>query len=371
MVEKIDYNILMANGYPIETVMEAYSRASFHHNSNEMEILGIYLEKQWSELPLGFLIDHGWEFMKDLDKIYEQVEKDIGGKEFDKFLSFLLQDFVCKKYLSIIDPEYRDEKKLMFRDDARTILSKISNSSFLLSYKEVKMILDKILGVDKNGQYDVNVENICFFRLTDLSDNFTKDNFISLIGMKELTPYYRTIFSAKSSINKEILGEAIITSAHLEYLPLSIILSVDWDHIVPYAVLTEERLSYLISFFKNKFNKNSDLLYQKINNYNHRIKEYGCYDLSGDLGESNKKWSRLHNNIVVKIYDLYKLNEYILNILMKRKRNNYPEKAESVIDNMVSKYGAESVNIWFKIMSENFPEKEIPFYEELNKRFEE
>ena len=371
MVEKIDYNILMANGYPIETVMEAYSRASFYHNSNEMEILGIYLEKQWSELPLGFLIDHGWEFMKDLDKIYEQVEKDVGGKEFDKFLSFLLQDFVCKKYLSIIDPEYRDEKKLMFRDDARTILSKITNASFLLSYKEVKMILDKILGVDKNGQYDVNVENICFFRLTDLDDNFTKNNFISLIEMKELAPYYRTIFSTKSSIDKEILDEAIITSAHLEYLPLSVILSVDWEHIVPYVVLTEERLSYLISFFKNKFDKNPDLLYQKINNYTHRIKEYGCYDLSGDIKENNKKWSRVHNNIVVKIYDSYKLNEYILNILMKRKRKNNPEETESFINDMVNKYGSESVNIWFKIMSENFPEKEIPFYEELNKRFEE
>lgn len=368
MVEKIDYNILMANGYPIETVMEAYSCASFHHNSNEMEILGIYLEKQWSELPLGFLIDHGWEFMKDLDKIYEQVEKDIGGKEFDKFLSFLLQDFVCKKYLSIIDPEFQNEKKLMFRDDANTILRKISNSSFLLSYKEVKMILDKISEVNKNGQYDVNVENICFFRFTDLDDSFTKDNFISLIGMKELTPYYRTIFSAKSSINKEILGEAIITSAHLEYLPLSIILSVDWDHIVPYAVLTEERLSYLISFFKNKFDKNPDLLYQKINNYNHHIKEYGCYDLKGN----DKKWSRIHNDIVVEIYDSYKLNEYILNILMKkRKLKDNPKKAKSLIDDMVGKYGAESVNIWFKIMSEYFPEKEIPFYEELNKRFEE
>ena len=366
MVEKIDYNILMANGYPIETVMEAYSRASFYHNSNEMEILGIYLEKQWSELPLGFLIDHGWEFMKDLDKIYEQVEKDIGGKEFDKFLSFLLQDFVCKKYLSIMDPDFRNEKKLMFWDDANTILRKISNSSFLLSYKEVKMMLDKILGVDNNGQYDVNVENICFFRLTDLDDSFTKNNFISLIEMKELAPYYRTIFSTKSSIDKEILDEAIITSAYLEYLPLSVILSVDWEHIVPYVVLTEERLSYLISFFKNKFDKNPDLLYQKINNYNHRIKE--C----GDIKESNKKWSRVHNNIVVKIYDSYKLNEHILNILMKkRKRKDNPEEAESFIDDMVNKYGAESVNIWFKIMSENFPEKEIPFYEELNKRFEE
>ena len=370
MVEKIDYNILMANGYPIETVMEAYSRASFYHNFNEIEILGFYLENQWSELPLEFLIEHGWEFMKDLDKIYDQVEKDIGGKKFDKFLSFLLQDFVCKKYLSIQDPVFRNEK-IIFRDNARNILSKITNLAFLLSYKEVKMILDKISEVDKNGQYDVNVENICYCRLTELDDSFTKDNFISLIGMKELIPYYRTIFSAKSSIGKEILDEAIITSAHLEYLPLSIILSVDWDHIVPYAVLTEERLSYLISFFKNKFDKNPDFLYQKINNYNHRIKEYGCYDLSGDFAESNKKWSRLHNNIVVKIYDLYKLNEYILNILMKRKRNNYPEKAESVIDNMVSKYGAESVNIWFKIMSEKNKKKVIPFYEELNKRFEE
>ena len=371
MVEKIDYNVLMANGYHIETVMEAYSRASFYHNFNEMEILGFYLENQWSELPLEFLIEHGWGFMKDLDKIYDQVEKDIGGKEFDKFLSFLLQDFVCKKYLGIQDPDFRNEKKLMFRDNANTILKKISNLSFLLSYKEVKMILDKISEVNKNGQYDVNVENICFFRLTDLDDRFTKDNFISLIGMKELTPYYRTIFSAKSSIDKEILDEAIITSAHLEYLPLSIILSVDWDHIVPYAVLTEERLSYLISFFKNKFDKNPDLLYQKINNYNHRIKEYGCYDLSGDIKENNKKWSRVHNNIVVKIYDSYKLNEYILNILMKRKRKNNPEEDGSFINNMVNKYGAESVNIWFKIMSENFPEKEIPFYEELNKRFEE
>lgn len=366
MVEKIDYNILMANGYPIETIMEAYSRASIYHNSNEMEILGFYLENQWSELPLGFLIEHGWEFMKDLDKIYDQVKKDNEGKEFDKFLSFLLQDFVCKKYLSIIDPEFRNEKKLMFRDDANTILRKISNSSFLLSYKEVKMILDKILGVDKNGQYDVNVENICFFRLTDLDDSFTKNNFISLIEMKGLTPYYRTIFSAKSSIDKEILDEAIVSSAHLEYLPLSVILSVDWEHIVPYVVLTEERLSYLISFFKNKFDKNPDLLYQKINNYNHRINK--C----GDIKESNKKWSRVHNNIVVKIYDSYKLNEYILNILMKkRKRKDNPEEAESFIDDMVNKYGAESVNIWFKIMSENFPEKEIPFYEELNKRFEE
>ena len=371
MVEKIDYNILMANGYPIETVMEAYSRASFYHNFNEMEILGLYLEKQWSKLPLQFLIEHGWEFMKDLDKIYDQVEKDIGGKEFDKFLSFLLQDFVCKKYLGIQDPDFRNEKKLMFRDNANTILKKISNLSFLLSYKEVKMILDKISEVNKNGQYDVNVENICFFRLTDLGDRFTKDNFISLIGMKELTLYYRTIFSAKSSIDKEILDEAIITSAHLEYLPLSIILSVDWDHIVPYAVLTEERLSYLISFFKNKFDKNPDLLYQKINNYNHRIKEYGCYDLRGNIEEDNKKWSRIHNNIVVEIYDSYKLNEYIINILMKRKRKDNPEEAESFIDDMVGKYGAESVNIWFKIMSENFPEKEIPFYEELNKRFEE
>ena len=368
MVEKIDYNVLMANGYHIETVMEAYSRASFYHNFNEMEILGFYLENQWSELPLEFLIEHGWEFMKDLDKIYDQVEKDIGGKEFDKFLSFLLQDFVCKKYLGIQDPDFRNEKKLMFRDNANTILKKISNLSFLLSYKEVKMILDKISEVNKNGQYDVNVENICFFRLTDLDDRFTKDNFISLIGMKELTPYYRTIFSAKSSIDKEILDEAIITSAHLEYLPLSIILSVDWDHIVPYAVLTEERLSYLISFFKNKFDKNPDLLYQKINNYNHRIKEYDCYDLRGN----NKKWSRIHNDIVVEIYDSYKLNEYILNILMKkRKLTDNPKEAESFINDMVGKYGAESVNIWFKIMSENFPEKEIPFYEELNKRFEE
>lgn len=367
MVEKIDYNKLMANEYSIETVMEAYSRASFYHNFNEMEILGFYLENQWSELPLEFLIEHGWEFMKDLDKIYDQVEKDIRGKEFDKFLSFLLQDFVCKKYLSILDPEFRNEKKLMFRDNANTILKKISNLSFLLSYKEVKMILDKISEVDKNRQYDVNVENICFFRLTELGDSFTKDNFISLIGMKELAPYYRTIFSAKSSIGKEILDEAIITSAHLEYLPLSIILSVDWDHIVPYAVLTEERLFYLISFFKNKFDKNPDFLYQKINNYNHRIKEYGCYDLKGN----DEKWSRVHNDIVVEIYDSYKLNEYILNILMKRKLKNNPKETESLIDNMIGKYGAESVNIWFKIMSENFPEKEIPFYKELNKRFEE
>ena len=371
MVEKIDYNILMANGYPIETVMEAYSRASFYHNSNEMEILGIYLENQWSELPLGFLIEHGWKFMKDLDKIYDQVKKDNKGKEFDKFLSFLLQDFVCKKYLSIMDPEFRNEKKLIFRNKAMNILSKITNASFLLSYKEVKMILDKMFELNKNGLYDKYVEDICFFRLTDLSDNFTKDNFITLIRMKELAPYYRTIFSAKSSINKEILDEAIITSAHLEYLPLSVILSVDWEHIVPYAVLTEERLSYLISFFKNKFDKNSQLLYQKINGYNNLIGEYGCYDLSGDIKESNKKWSRVHNNIVVKIYDSYKLNEYILNILMKRKRKVNPEEAESFIDDMVNKYGAESVNIWFKIMSENFPEKEIPFYEELNKRFEE
>lgn len=366
MVEKIDYNKLMANEYSIETVMEAYLRASFYHNFNEIEILGFYLENQWSELPLEFLIEHGWEFMKDLDKIYDQVEKDIGGKKFDKFLSFLLQDFVCKKYLSIQDPVFRNEK-IMFRDNARNILSKISNLSFLLSYKEVKMILDKISEVDKYGQYDVNVENICYFRLTELDDSFTKDNFISLIGMKELAPYYRTIFSAKSSIGKEILGEAIITSAHLEYLPLSVILSVDWDHIVPYAVLTEERLSYLISFFKNKFDKNPDLLYQKINNYNHHIKEYGCYDLSGNF----EKWSCIHNDIVVEIYDSYKLNEYILSILMKRKRRVNPEEAESFIDNMVGKYGAESVNIWFKIMSENFPEKEIPFYEGLNKRFEE
>ena len=56
---------------------------------------------------------------------------------------------------------------------------------------------------------------------------------------------------------------------------------------------------------------------------------------------------------------------------MKRKRKDNTEEAESFIDDMVNKYGAESVNIWFKIMSENFPEKEIPFYEELNKRFEE
>lgn len=370
MVEKIDYNILMANGYPIETVMEAYSRASFHHNSNEMEILGIYLEKQWSELPLGFLIEHGWEFMKDLDKIYDQVKKDNERKEFDKFLSFLLQDFVCKKYLSIMDPEFRYEK-IMFRDDARNILSKITNASFSLSYKEVKMILDKMFEINKNGLYIKYVEDICFFRLTNLSDNFTKDNFITLIRMRGLAPYYRTIFSAKSSIDKEILDEVIITSAHLEYLPLSVILSVDWEHIVPYVVLTEERLSYLISFFKNKFGKNSQLLYRKINGYNNQIKEYGCYDLRGDFAESNKKWSRVHNNIVVKIYDSYKLNEYILNILMKRKRKVNPEEAESFIDDMVNKYGAESVNIWFKIMSENFPEKEILFYEELNKRFEE